>query len=620
MTVFPPSLEHESGRELELDPCRLVVAFRQRQESTHGTLHAALSLGIKQLTLERVDDENIHQAVNHTEKLFWVRTGTNTAFADDDLMALRDNLGDALDWIGPVYHFAGEEQIASPILIFPDTLLIRLSEGANQAILDERLAAFSLKHIEQATRYLAGFRCYWLRREDRSDANSIFRIREKLRKDEYRQQGIHAVVFDYMPMLIPIYQRPTGTMNLDPSWVTKWWDFVTEFWKITYIRIRELVCGVLSLAVDFPPPLGTGITVAVIDYTGLELNHPALVGAYVQGATFSPDYSDFDDITGRGLVIIDEGPSGGGAVNAAPSSAHGTLCAGIIGARYRPDYPTGVVGLSPGSRIMPLRVVSYKRSLVAAAMNYAADPAHRARVISISKSSLDLDGNDPMTNPVAAAIDNVTRNGVVVCAATMNDNARVIHYPAGHPSVIACGACNTFDDRCHPNDWGTGEGSNYGDQLSVVARGVAIPTTDLSGAGGWNSAPSPAGDYTDSQGFQGTSSATPQVAALAANLMSRFSALRGSDAASSARVKEIIERSARKVGKATVAGSRDPMGNPTPVGATLTYSTVRAYGGWEQEMGFGVIDHTAAMQKATELLAAVTDTQPPATPGGLLIR
>jgi subtilisin family serine protease len=346
------------------------------------------------------------------------------------------------------------------------------------------------------------------------------------------------------------------------------------------------------------------------------LNHPALAGAYVQGATFSPDYSDFDDATGTGEVIVVT--PGGGTVSTSANSAHGTLCAGIIGARYRPDYPTGVIGLSPGSRIMPLRVISYRKSLIAMAMTWAAD--HGARVISISKSDVELNGSDPMTNPLAAAISNVTARGVVICAATMNNNVRAIHYPAGHSSVIACGACNHSHDRCHPPDWddlGLGAGSNYGDSLSVVANGITVPSTDLTDSNGSNSSASPLGDY---DFFQGTSSATPQVAALAANLMSRFSALRGSDAASAARMKEILERSAHKVGKATVAGSPDPIGNPTPVGDTLTYSTGRPHGGWEQEMGFGEIDHAKAMQTATELLAAGADNQPPSPPSGLINR
>ena len=92
----------------------------------------------------------------------------------------------------------------------------------------------------------------------------------------------------------------------------------------------------------------------------------------------------------------------------------------------------------------------------------------------------------------------------------MNTGENKIYYPAAHEKVIACGAC---DDKGARTNY-----SNGGKELNVVAPGNNIATTTMRSRGDNN------GDYTLS--FEGTSAATPHVAALAALLISKYPKLR----------------------------------------------------------------------------------------------
>ena len=309
---------------------------------------------------------------------------------------------------------------------------------------------------------------------------------------------------------------------------------------------------------------------------------------------------------------------------------HGTLCAGIIAARYNSTdpAPNSWKGMAPEDLIMPLKVIGFKKSLIAAAITFA---AQGAAVVSISDSDESLDGSDPLTNPVESAIeDAVNKQGVVICASTANFNQKTFHYPASHPLVLGCGACNQYGNRCTAADWGNNRGSNYGDGLSgtvptgsglsVVALGVSITSTDLTDypAGGGQRGIA-IGDYV--QNFWGTSAAAPQVAALAVLIIHNFPVFYRSYP----QIRYIIESTAKKVGCATVDASGNLLPNPyllpTCIGPTLVYKTTmgRPNGTWNWEMGYGLIDVASALAMAKQMSQSYADRQPPAAPAWLRV-
>ncbi|MFN8456517.1 MAG: S8 family serine peptidase [Anaerolineae bacterium] len=121
----------------------------------------------------------------------------------------------------------------------------------------------------------------------------------------------------------------------------------------------------------------------------------------------------------------------------------------------------------------------------------------------------------------------------MVVFASGNDNNSTVNYPARLDDVIAVGASSPCDERKSPTscDGETNWGSNFGPELDVVAPGVVISTTDIMGSGGYDS-----GNYAPR--FNGTSSATPHVAGLAALILSVNPNLTASD------VQSIIETTA----------------------------------------------------------------------------
>ena len=129
-------------------------------------------------------------------------------------------------------------------------------------------------------------------------------------------------------------------------------------------------------------------------------------------------------------------------------------------------------------------------------------------------------GGGSPSNTIDAAINSAVTNGrngkgCVVLFAAGNNNNNSVSYPASNPNVIAVGASSNCDARKSPTSC-DGEywwGSNYGTGLDIVAPGVKIYTTDLTGSHGYSST-----DYNPT--FNGTSSATPNAAGVAALILS----------------------------------------------------------------------------------------------------
>src|SRR5205823_10008049 len=100
--------------------------------------------------------------------------------------------------------------------------------------------------------------------------------------------------------------------------------------------------------------------------------------------------------------------------------------------------------------------------------------------------------------------------GTVVCIAAGNEQVP-IDFPGDLPGYVTVGASNPKDERKTKtsSDGENWWGSNSGPALWLLAPGVFIHTTDITGKAGYDP-----GDYVSD--FNGTSSATPHVAGAAA--------------------------------------------------------------------------------------------------------
>ncbi|MBY8879932.1 type VII secretion-associated serine protease mycosin [Actinacidiphila acidipaludis] len=158
---------------------------------------------------------------------------------------------------------------------------------------------------------------------------------------------------------------------------------------------------------------GRGVTVAVID-SGVDAGHPDLVGQVLPGTSFLGDTDD----DGR---------------NDSSSDSHGTAIAGIIAGTGKADGGTGMIGLAPGSTILPVKVAlgaAVQATALAEGIKYAAD--HRAQVINVS---LGTQTPDPL---LRQAVTYALGKGSVIVAAAGNEgnSGNPPLYPAAFPGVV----------------------------------------------------------------------------------------------------------------------------------------------------------------------------------------
>lgn len=209
------------------------------------------------------------------------------------------------------------------------------------------------------------------------------------------------------------------------------------------------------------------VTIAIVD-TGVQADHPELIGRVLPGWNTYNNNSDASD------------PHG-----------HGTFVAGVAAARG--DNGIGIAGMNWNARILPVRCVSSAgvgtESQCAQAIIWATE--NGADVISMSLQYYQ--GTDFLRDAVAYAYD----SGVLPIAATGNGQGPVVAFPARFPKCLAVGATNR-NDLLWP-------GSNYGPQVDVTAPGQEIFSL-------WRNS-----GY---QQLSGTSMATPHVSGLASLLLS----------------------------------------------------------------------------------------------------
>jgi serine protease len=267
------------------------------------------------------------------------------------------------------------------------------------------------------------------------------------------------------------------------------------------------------------------VVVAVID-TGI---------AYEDFGPFrkAPDWGNTQFVTGLNVLTRTE--------HANDDNFHGTHVASTIAEAT--NNSTGVAGLCFQCALMPVKVLNSSGTgsffNVAEGIDYATNfMLNGRRAVKVINLSL---GGDVESTAVRDAVNRAVAAGITVVAASGNESSAVA-FPASLPNVIAVGAVDARKQRAPY--------SNTGAALDVVAPGGDVDRDDDAdgfpdGVLQQSFSPSAAqrGIFTQFNYFfvDGTSQATPHVAALAALLIRQ-------GITEPAAVQKAIEQSAEDLG------------------------------------------------------------------------
>ena len=254
----------------------------------------------------------------------------------------------------------------------------------------------------------------------------------------------------------------------------------------------DRVDGELSRTLSGNGSGAVDVDVAVID-TGIDLDHPDLA------------------VFGKGKNCVRGGRS------ADDGHGHGTHVAGTIGAK---DDGTGVVGVAPGARLWPVRVLdnnaSGSWSSIICGIDFVTANADKIEVANMSlgggAASADKEPCGPGTTALHNAICNSVKAGVTYAVAAGNSKVDANNIvPATYGEVITVSALADFNGQpgggapstCRADvDDTFANFSNYGADIDLIAPGVCINSTWK--GGGYNT-------------ISGTSMASPHVAGAAAH-------------------------------------------------------------------------------------------------------
>jgi serine protease len=365
----------------------------------------------------------------------------------------------------------------------------------------------------------------WLFRGSAADMTRAMKILAARKDVESVEPNVYYSLFDQDLEAGPVDSEPKkpppGKPN-DPMYASQW--------HFTMVNAEQA----------WTRSQGAGVIVAVID-TGVS------PGKLENGASSRfkrvPDLKETELVPGWNFVNKSADPSDG--------NGHGTHVAGTIAQSTHNGF--GVAGLAFKAKIMPIKVLSDGGSGtvadIANGIRWAAD--HGAKVINMSL------GGGMYSSTLARAVKYAHDKGVTVVCAAGNGGRQKVEYPAAYPGAVAVSALGP--------DGKLAFYSSYGKELAIAAPG-GDTRVDLNKDG------IPDGVLQDTIGrgdpskhgffpFQGTSMATPHVAAAAALVISL-------GVTDPDRVEKILKESARDL--------KDPI-----------------------RYGAGALDAAAATQKAT---------------------
>ena len=347
---------------------------------------------------------------------------------------------------------------------------------------------------------------------------------------------------------------------------------------------------------------GKGVLVGVLD-DGVELTHPDLIANLWTrpGSVLLVDASNANLTSG---VAITAGLDG-------PGDNHGTPVAGVIAAVG--NNGIGGVGVAPGAQLVSYRVLGSNNASADLGFRQALNDG--AQVLNNSWGA-DAAFNNPgsATLTAIATLGTQGRGGLGTIIAFAEGNERGSKVDGVDRSgtdggldrltntrfVIAVAAT---DNNGVVTDYST-RGSNLlisapggGSDGNLIALNGILATDRVGPTNGYNSNPSPAGDYT---GFNGTSAATPVLSGVAALILEANAGLGYRD------MQEILAYTARQVDVLAGTTGHTSMNRSEWVnthagnanGGGLKFST---------DYGFGLVDAGAAVRLAETWKAVRTE-------------
>ena len=534
----PKTLDHPSFGACELVPT--VVAIRWKSPTPPESVKSRLSGHPVTTATETVEKpkEKATRAerdprlgeINNSELLTFVSAKTAVTDAAVDKLRADENV----EWVAPVYRATkADPGPVSYFAINPTVLLLASDVYATLgdfASIDE-----SASINEQRSRLLKGFVVLNL-----PNANAI-ELAQRI-KEQAGAAATRGMKFENIPYISPIATCSScaGTSRHHTHGKRgRCAPALTDL--IPNDTFFPNQWGLQRISAPRAWPITQGdpnIVIAVLDQ-GVELGHPDL---HLWPISYSTITHLFDG---------------------SPVGNHGTPCAGIISSQI--ENATGAAGLAAKCRVMAI-ATNFADTEVAEGLYFAAD--NGARVVSMSfgvyPSWMVWD-----FAIIEAALQYCQEKNVLLVAATGNENQNISRFPATDPRTLGVGGTNRDDVRKQIGDTSSNPfwGACFGPDVDVVAPCLEIPTTDRLGGAGYS-----ATDYTLL--FDGTSSATPHVAALAGLILSINSNLTNLE------VRQIISETTDKINQ--------------PAYVYLP-TAGKPFGTWNNDVGYGRINAERAL-------------------------
>jgi len=344
-------------------------------------------------------------------------------------------------------------------------------------------------------------------------------------------------------------------------------EFYSQQWSIRNAgnNIPGGITGVIDCDMDVDSAWDINLSsnkvkIAVID-TGVDTLHEDLAANMVVGS----GYNFYNNTPGA----YDDGN-------------HGTACSGIIAALG--NNILGVSGVAPNCKIIPVKWLSSGGS-----GNYTG--AINSTIYAYQQGAWVLSNSWGFVGGSSTALDQAITDaatlgrggkGAAFVVASGNENG-AMRYPSNtHPKVIAIGGVSPCNQRKSPSscDAETWWGASYGANLDLVAPCTKIYTTDRTGSVGYSTT-----NYIAT--FNGTSSATPNAAGVCALVLSLDSNL-------------TFDTLRARVNYTAVKAGSYSYTQPGP----------RNLGGWNNEMGYGIINAYNLLKYTTQSLGPVITHTP----------